>query len=57
MIEHELPWVSPLEAAERLRHLPGFAFLDSGGEDLATGRYAFIGHSPYGEFVLVRCAA
>ncbi|KGB81946.1 aminobenzoate synthetase [Rhodovulum sp. NI22] len=52
MIEHELPWVPPLEAAERLRHLPGFAFLDSGGEDLATGRYAFIGHSPYGEFVI-----
>ena len=52
MIEHELPWTPPLEAAERLRHRPGFAFLDSGGEDLSNGRYAFIGHSPFGEFVI-----
>ena len=52
MIEHELPYTSPLEAAERLRHAPGFAFLDSGGGDLSTGRHAFIGHSPFGEFVM-----
>jgi len=52
MIEYELPWISPIEAAERLRHAHGFAFLDSGGEDVTTGRYSFIGYAPFGEFVL-----
>lgn len=52
MIEYELPWISPIDAAERLRHAPGFAYLDSGGEDLTTGRYSFIGYAPFGEFIV-----
>ncbi len=52
MIEHELPWIAPIKAAERLRHTPGFAFLESGSADFSTGRYSFIGHSPFGEFVI-----
>lgn len=52
MIHSELPYMEPLEAAERLRSAPGFAFLDSTGDDMATGRYSFIGHAPFGEFVV-----
>ena len=49
---HEIPWIAPFDAAVRLRHQPGFVFLDSSGDDLQTGRYSFVAHSPFGEFVL-----
>lgn len=52
MICRELPYIEPLEAADRLRHVPGFAFLDSVGDDLTMGRYSFIGVSPFGEFTV-----
>ena len=52
MICRELPYMDPLEAAERLRSAPGFVFLDSVGDDLDTGRYSFIGYAPFGTFAI-----
>lgn len=52
MITHELPWRTPIEVATLLRDRDGFAFLDSGGDDLVTGRYSFIGYEPFGTFVI-----
>lgn len=55
MLCHEIPFVAPVEAAEKLRFRPGFAFLDSDGSRAghsATGRYAFIGTDPFGDFTI-----
>ena len=52
MICRELPYVEPIEAADRLRPVPGFAFLDSGGEPLELSRHSFIGCLPFGEFAI-----
>lgn len=52
MIQQELPYVDPVAVAERLKEQPGFAFLDSASDDLTMGRYAFIGHQPFGSFVI-----
>ncbi len=51
MLLYDLPYVAPIEAAKKLRSAKGFAFLDSTGDDLNTGRYSFIGIDPFGEFV------
>ncbi|MBT9383755.1 aminodeoxychorismate synthase component I [Pseudooceanicola sp. CBS1P-1] len=50
MIRHELAYAEPQEVADKLRHAEGFAFLDSGGADLETGRYSFIGLQPFASF-------
>ena len=52
MICREAPYIEPVEAAERLRTSPGFAFLDSAGEDVTLGRYSFIGCAPFGKFAI-----
>ncbi len=52
MIQQELPYQDPCDLAARLRMRPGFAFLDSTGPDVVTGRYSFIGIEPFGEYVI-----
>ncbi|MBE3638397.1 aminodeoxychorismate synthase component I [Mangrovicoccus sp. HB182678] len=46
----ELGALDPWQAALRLWHCPGFAFLDSGGDHGALGRWSIIGISPFGRF-------
>jgi hypothetical protein len=48
----EIEWMAPVEAAERLRRLPGLAFLDSALEHPALGRWSFVAADPFGRFTV-----
>lgn len=52
MICQPIPYRAPVDAAEVLRDLPGFAFLDGGGTDPDLARYAYIGVAPFGHFTV-----
>jgi para-aminobenzoate synthetase component 1 len=48
----EIPWLEPVEAAERLRELGGLSFLDSAMRHDSLGRYSYVTADPFGRLVV-----
>ena len=50
MWHQTIAWLDPVMAADRLRLLPGLAFLDSAMPHDLLGRYSFVAADPFGQF-------
>ena len=50
MWTREIPFVDPVAAAGRLRHLPGLAFLDSAMPHETLGRHSIVAADPFARF-------
>ena len=50
MWTREIPFCDPAEAAARLRHLPGLAFLDSAMQHETLGRHSIVAADPFARF-------
>lgn len=48
----EIPWLEPVEAAERLRPLGGLGFLDSAMRHDQLGRYSYVAADPFGKLIV-----
>ncbi|QND52750.1 aminodeoxychorismate synthase component I [Phyllobacterium sp. 628] len=48
----EIPWLEPVEAAERLKPLGGLSFLDSAMRHDQLGRYSYVAADPFGKLVV-----
>lgn len=48
----EIPWLEPVDAAERLRSLGGLSFLDSAMRHDALGRYSYVAADPFGKLTV-----
>jgi para-aminobenzoate synthetase component I len=48
----EIPWLEPVEAAERLRPLGGLGFLDSAMRHDQLGQYSYVAADPFGKLVV-----
>lgn len=48
----EIPWLEPVDAAERLRSLGGLGFLDSAMHHDKLGRYSYVAADPFGKLVV-----
>lgn len=57
MRRREIEWLAPVEAAERLGHLPGLAFLDSALEHRTLGRWSYLGVDPFGVLTATEAGA
>lgn len=47
----EIPWLEPVDAAERLRALGGLSFLDSAMRHESLGRYSYVAADPFGQLI------
>ncbi|PSH63165.1 aminodeoxychorismate synthase component I [Phyllobacterium sophorae] len=48
----EIPWLEPVDAAERLRPLGGLSFLDSAMRHENLGRYSYVAADPFGKLMV-----
>jgi para-aminobenzoate synthetase component 1 len=48
----EIPWLEPVDAAERLRPLGGLSFLDSAMRHNSLGRYSYVAANPFGKLIV-----
>ncbi len=48
----EIPWLEPVDVAERLRSLGGLSFLDSAMRHDTLGRYSYVGADPFGKLIV-----
>ncbi len=53
----EIPWLEPVDAAERLRTLGGLSFLDSAMRHNSLGRYSYVAADPFGKLVVKKGVA
>jgi para-aminobenzoate synthetase component I len=53
----EIPWLEPVEAAERLQALGGLSFLDSAMRHDTLGRYSYVAADPFGKLVVEKGVA
>ncbi|MBA8902777.1 aminodeoxychorismate synthase component I [Phyllobacterium sp. P30BS-XVII] len=52
MYIREIPWLEPVEAAERLRPFGGLSFLDSAMRHDQLGRYSYVAADPFGKLAV-----
>ncbi|MEK1888045.1 MAG: aminodeoxychorismate synthase component I [Phyllobacterium sp.] len=52
----EIPWLEPVDAAERLRPLGGLSFLDSAMHHEKLGRYSYVAADPFGKLTVANGA-
>ena len=48
----EIPWLEPVEVADRLQALGGLSFLDSAMRHDTLGRYSYVAADPFGRLVV-----
>ncbi|MGH7003985.1 MAG: aminodeoxychorismate synthase component I, partial [Alphaproteobacteria bacterium] len=48
----QIPWLEPVDAAERLYALGGLSFLDSAMRHERLGRYSYVAPAPFGRLVV-----